>query len=190
MAVWRQAMHNYWMMTIALAAAAPAAAQEAPEAPRPGTVAIEPLAKEAGPATVRQVFADAVERALMDARFTALPATSRSRYVARMKLTRTARGAVTSNAKEEGMATAIGNWGAAIGVTLPSDKRQLRGLIVTELEVEILLREGMQRVWSGRAVTAQAEGTKADAPAALAAKLAPAVIRRFPAQSDEAISIP
>ena len=183
-------MYLSWIMTIALAAAAPAAAQQAQEAPRPGTVAIEPLAKETGPAAVRQIFADAVERALMDARFTALPVTSRSRYVARMKLTRTARGAVTSKAKEEGMATAVGNWGVAVGVMLPSDKRQLRGLIVTELEVEILLRDGMQRVWSGRAVTAQAEGTKADAPATLAAKLAPAVIRRFPAQSEEAISIP
>lgn len=183
-------MHLSWMMTIALAAATPAAAQEAPEPLRPGTVAIEPLAKEAGPAAVRQAFADAVERALLDARFTALPTTSRSRYVARMKLTRTARGAVTSNAKEEGAATAVGNWGVAVGVMLPSGKRQLRGLMVTELEVEILRREGMQRVWSGRAVTAQAEGTKADAPAALAAKLASAVIRRFPAPSEEAISIP
>ncbi|WP_343517765.1 hypothetical protein [Sphingomonas sp.] len=183
-------MHRNWLMTIALAAAVPAAAQEAPAPLRPGTVAIEPLAKEAGPAVVRQAFADAVERALMDASFTALPVTSRSRYVARIKLTRTARGAVTSNAKEEGVATAVGNWGVAVGMMLPSDKRQLRGLMVTELEVEIVLREGMQRVWSGRAVTAQAEGTKADAPAALAAKLAPAVIRRFPAQSDEAISIP
>lgn len=179
------------MMTIALAAAIPAAARQAdPEAPRPGTIAVEPLAEDAGPAPVRQAFSDAVERALFDARFTALPATSRSRYVARMKVTRTARGAVTSKAREPGAAAALGNWGAAVGVTLPSDKRQLRGLIVTELEVEIVRREGMQRVWRGRAITAQAEGTRADAPATLAGKLATAVIRRFPAQADEAVSVP
>lgn len=178
---------NAWMIVTALFALAQEPVQEPP---RPGTIAVEPLPANAGPPAVRQVFGEAVERALSDARFTALPATSKSRYVARMKVTRTARGAVTSDAEEKGVATAVGNWGAAIGVMLPSDKKQLRGLIVTELEVEILRRDGMQRVWRGRAVTAQAEGTREDAPAALAAKLASAAIRRFPAQSEGAVSVP
>lgn len=157
---------------------------------RPGTVAIEPVADPAVPASARQTFADAVERALSDARFTALPVTSRSRYIARVKVTRTARGAVTSKAKTPGPAAAVGNWGAAIGVSMPSNKQALRGLIVTELEVELILRDGMKPVWHGRALTAQAEGTSADAPATLAPKLANAAVRGFPAQQPEAISIP
>lgn len=174
-----------------LFASAPAIAMQAePEPLRAGTVAIEAAADPAIPDTARQVFADAVERALFDARFTVLPATSRSRYVARVKVTRTARGAVTSNAREPGAGAAVGNWGGAVAVTLPSDKRQLRGLIVTELEVELVLREGMQPVWRGHALTAQAEGTRADAPAALAPKLANATIRSFPVQQPEPISIP
>ncbi|WP_447727233.1 hypothetical protein [Sphingomonas koreensis] len=178
------------MIASILLAAVPQPAQAEPEALRPGTVAIEPAADPAIPASARQTFADAVERALSDARFMALPATSRSRYIARVKVTRTTRGAVTSNAKEPGAGAAVGNWGGAIAVTLPSDKRQLRGLVVTELEVELVLREGMQPVWRGRALTAQAEGTRADAPATLAPKLANAAIRGFPAQQPEALSIP
>jgi hypothetical protein len=179
------------MITSLLLAASPQpVAQTEPEALRPGTVAIEPVADPAVPASARQTFADAVERALSDARFTALPATSRSRYIARVKVTRTARGAVTSNAREPGAGAAIGNWGGAVAVTLPSDKRQLRGLIVTELEVELVQREGMQPVWRGRALTAQAEGTRADAPATLAPKLASAAVRGFPAQQPEPVSIP
>jgi hypothetical protein len=167
-----------------------AAPQAEAEALRPGTVAIESVADPALPASARQIFADAVERALADARFTALPATSRSRYIARVKVTRIARGAVTSKGKEPGPTAAVGNWGAAIGVTMPSNKQQLRGLIVTELDVELVLREGMHLVWRGRALTAQAEGTRADAPATLAPKLAAAAVRGFPAQQPEALSIP
>lgn len=169
---------------------APQPTQAEPEVLRPGTVAIEPVADPAIPAPARQTFADAVERALSDARFTTLPATSRSRYIARVKVTRTARGAVTSKGKAPGPGAAVGNWGGAIAVTLPSNKQQLRGLIVTELEVELVLREGMQPVWRGRALTAQAEGTRADDPATLATKLAGAAVRGFPAQQSEALSIP
>ena len=182
------------MTAIALIAslllAAPPAVQTEPDALRPGTVAIESAADPAIPASARQTFADAVERALSDARFTALPATSRSRYIARVKVTRTARGAVTSKAKTPAPAAAVGNWGAAIGVSMPSNKQALRGLIVTELQVELVLRDGMKPVWSGRALTAQAEGTGADAPATLAPKLANAAVRGFPAQQPEPLSIP
>lgn len=165
-------------------------AQAETEGLRPGTVAIEPAADASIPASARQTFADAVERALSDMRFTALPVTSRSRYIARVKVTRTARGAVTSKAKTPGPAAAVGNWGAAIGVSMPSNKQALRGLIVTELEVELVLRDGMKPVWRGRALTAQAEGTGADAPATLAPKLANAAVRGFPAEQPEPMSIP
>ncbi len=165
-------------------------AETGTEGLRPGTVVVEPPADTALPAAARQRFADAVERALFDARFIALPAAARSRYIARVKLTRTARGAVAADGRERRASGNVGNWGAGLSVTMPSDKTQLRGLIVTELEVELVRRDGMQPVWRGRALTAQAEGTRNDAPEVLAPKLAAAAMRGFPAEQTEAMSVP
>lgn len=59
--------------------------------PTPGTVTVEPLPEEAGPAAVRTVFVDAVERALIDANFIALPgAAGQARYIARIAVSRRA----------------------------------------------------------------------------------------------------
>lgn len=179
-----------WIAALALMASAPAVAQAEAPALTPGTVTVEAAADDATPAAIRSVFAGAVEQALLDARFTALPAQARGRYIARISISRAARGAVASNAPEQGSSGSVGNWGGAFGVTLPSDKRQLRGLIVTQLTVELVTRADMQPVWRASALTAQAEGTKADAPAALAAKLAPAIIRAFPTSLAEPVSVP
>ena len=175
-----------WIAALALLVAG---TQDAP-ALTPGTVTVEAAAGDETPAAVRQVFAEAVEQALLDARFTALPAQARGRYVARISLTRAERGAVASNGRERGAAGGLGNWGGAVSVALPSDKRQLRGLIVTTLKVELVSRADETVMWTGSALTAQAEGTRNDTPAALAAKLAPAVIRAFPQTLAEPLSIP
>ncbi|QDX25384.1 hypothetical protein FPZ54_04665 [Sphingomonas suaedae] len=179
-----------WIAALALMTSAPAGGQADAPALAPGTVTVEAAADDATPAAIRSVFADAVEQALLDARFTALPGQARGRYIARISVTRAERGAVASNGAEQGSRSSVGNWGGAFGVTLPSDKRQLRGLIVTQLTVELVARADMQPVWRGSALTAQAEGTKADAPAALAAKLAPAIIRAFPTRLAEPVSVP
>ncbi|MCR5869671.1 MULTISPECIES: DUF4136 domain-containing protein [unclassified Sphingomonas] len=177
------------MMWIAALAMLASGVQDGP-ALTPGTVTVEAVADEATPVAVRQVFADAVEQALLDARFIALPRQARGRYIARISLTRAERGAVASNGREQGASGGFGNWGGAVSVTLPSDKRQLRGLIVTTLKVELVSRADERLVWSGSALTAQAEGTRNDTPSALAAKLAPAVIRAFPATLAEPLSVP
>ncbi|WP_337846363.1 hypothetical protein [Sphingomonas sp.] len=178
-----------WIAALAFLAAAQAGGQDAP-ALTPGTVTVETAAGADTPAAVRQVFADAVEQALLDARFTALPSQARGRYIARIGVTRAPRGAVASNGREPGASGGVGNWGGGISVALPSDKRQLRGLIVTTLTVELVARADDTVVWRGSALTAQAEGTRADTPAALAAKLAPAIIRSFPQPLAEPLSIP
>jgi len=156
----------------------------------PGTVTVEPLPDEAGSPEARLLFAEAVESALNDANFLALPADNRGRYVARMKLSRRAEGSVAVNAAEPGADGNVGDWGAALRVTLPSGKRQMRSLIVTELEIEILRRDGMQAVWTGRALTVKPQGTPGDMPAALAKKLADAVMRVFPEQMEGPVSVP
>lgn len=178
------------MMWIAALALLASGVQEAP-ALTPGTVTVEAVADDANtPAAARQAFVDAVEQALLDARFTALPPQARGRYIARIGVTRAERGAVASNGRESGASGGLGNWGGGVSVTLPSDKRQLRGLIVTTLTVELVSRADDKVVWRGSALTAQAAGTRADVPATLAAKLAPAIIRAFPQTLAEPLSIP
>lgn len=158
--------------------------------PTPGTVTVEPMA-EAGPAEVRTVFAEAVERALIDANFIALPgAAGQARYIARIAVSRRAQGEVAADGQEAGAATQVGNWGAGLRVTLPSSKSQLRALVITELTIELVSRAEGRVVWRGSALTAQADGTPGDAPGAVAAKLAGAVMREFPEVREGAVSVP
>lgn len=159
--------------------------------PTPGTVTVEPMAEEAGPAEVRTVFVEAVERALIDANFIALPgAAGQARYIARIAVSRRAQGEVAADAPVAGTATQIGNWGAGMTVTLPSAKSRLRTLVVTELTIELVLRAEGRVAWRGSALTAQADGTPGDAPGAVAAKLAGAVMRGFPEVREGAVSVP
>ena len=188
------------MLTAALTpaqavAAPPPAAAPAPvqsdAVPTPGTVTVEPLAEEAGPAEVRTVFGEAVERALIDANFIALPgAAGQARYIARIAVSRRAQGEVAADGQEAGAATQVGNWGAGLRVTLPSSKSQLRALVMTELTIELVSRAEGRVVWRGSALTAQADGTPGDAPGAVAAKLAGAVMRGFPEVREGAVSVP
>lgn len=193
-------MYALMMLTAALTpaqavAAPPPAAVPVPvpgdAVPTPGTVMVEPLPEEAGPAAVREVFAEAVERALIDANFIALPgAGGQARYIARIAVSRSAQGEVAADGQEAGAATQVGNWGAGMTVTLPSAKSQLRTLVVTELTIELVSRAEDRVVWRGSALTAQADGTPGDAPGAVAAKLAGAVMRGFPEVREGAVSVP
>jgi hypothetical protein len=173
------------------AASAPAAQEAvAPSPVAPGTITVEPLPDTRGSPEARRLFAEAVERALVDREFLALPTGNRGRYVARMKLSRRAEGSVAVNAAEPGADANVGNWGAALRVTMPSGKQHIRSLIVTELEIEILRGGGMQPVWAGRALTVRPQGTPGDAPAAVAKALADAVMRAFPEQMEGPVSVP
>ena len=178
----------------AVAAPPPAAAPvpvQADAVPTPGTVTVEPMAEDAGPAEVRTVFAEAVERALIDANFITLPgAAGQARYIARIAVSRRAQGEVAADAPVAGTATQVGNWGAGLRVTLPSSKSQLWALVITELTIELVSRAEGRVVWRGSALTAQAAGTPGDAPGAVAAKLAGAVMRGFPEVREGAVSVP
>lgn len=193
-------MYALMMLTAALtpaqvaSAPSPATAPvpvQADAVPTPGTVTVEPMAEDAGPAEVRTVFAEAVERALINANFIALPgAAGQARYIARIAVSRRVQGEVAADAPVAGTATQVGNWGAGMTVTLPSAKSQLRALVITELTIELVSRAEGRVVWRGSALTAQADGTPGDAPGAVAAKLAGAVMRGFPEVREGAVSVP
>jgi hypothetical protein len=147
----------------------------------PGTIAVD-VADDA-PASER-LFTDAVTVALSDARFVPLPLESRSRYIARVTVTRTVSGAVPAKGKNPPPMAAMGQ----VFVPLPSGKNQIRGLVATDLVIDILLRGSDQPAWSGRASTVQVEGSGPDAPSAVATKLASALMRQFP--NRQPISVP
>ncbi|TPG41116.1 hypothetical protein EAH79_08345 [Sphingomonas koreensis] len=156
----------------------------------PGTIDVElaPQPDEAGAAD--QAFADAVSSALAAANFMPLPGHGHGRYVADVTVTRRAGGAVTSDADEPPATADAGDWTVRLGVTLPSRKTQLHGLIVTQLDVHIRLRGADRPIWSGSAMTAQVDGTRAGAPAAVAGKLADALIPQFPNTIEGTIAVP
>lgn len=175
------------LIAAAMLAAAPVwGGQAQPDTLTPGTVEVVVDAPHAH-AAIDRVFANAVSEALSDARFLVLPGEGHGRYIAHVTVTRQARGTVAAETKSGGDVTAASG---RLGVSLPATKTQLAGLVVTRLEVRLVLRETGEAVWSGSASTAQIEGTAAGAPAAVAAKLAEAVVRRFPQATDGAISVP
>lgn len=169
-------MHAHPMIAAAAAAmtAMPAAAQ-AQAAHSRGTISVEP-GDEGGWKQADLPFANAVRKALGKADFLALPGTGHGRYVARITVMREAHGLVAFDPREAPSQASAGDWAVRFRVTLPSRKTDLDALVVTRLTVDILERADMKPVWSGSALTAAADG----ASAAVADKLAEALIRRYP----------
>jgi hypothetical protein len=179
------------ILTILAAMLATAAQAPGPQdgaALTPGTITVELAAGQGDPPAAAQLFVDAVSDALTDAHFLILPGVGHGRYIARVAVTRQARGSVASEAG--GGSGGLTMSGARLGVELPSSKTQLAGLVVTRLDVRIVRRDIDQTVWSGSASTAQVEGTPAGALPVVAGKLADALIRRFPEKFDGPIAIP
>ena len=154
---------------------------------QPGTIVVEAQTDNAPDAA----YAAAVERALLDAESLPVPTAGSTRYIARLAVTKSSHGQVASNAKDEKPEPSADTWGGGgVTVRLPSRKRQLRDLVMTELSVTILERKDQRVVWQGRAMTVQADGTAANAPATVAAKLAGAMFRQFPAPATAPITVP
>jgi hypothetical protein len=169
------------LMMAALLAATPATAGDL----KPGTITIEQRDDGADPA-----FTEAVQAAILRANFIPLPAPSHSRYVAVLTVTRTDHGLVTSGTKGSGPVAGIANWGAGLGMRLPKKGNRLRGLVVTDLKITMLLRSDNHPVWSGIATTAQVDGTRAGSPEAVATKLADALMAQFPRTLEGPLSVP
>ena len=163
-----------------------AALLQASAALTPGTISVEIAADEAIPGDLGERVDDAIQREFLDAEFTALPRPGASRYVAAAVIRRDARGAVTINGREA--KPQIG--ATALSVQLPSRKREMHGLTVTELSVTIRRRGDPAILWSGSVMTAQVEGSRDDTPSVLASKLVNALFRDFPAQPEGPISVP
>lgn len=177
-------------MFILAAAAMFAGVDDGPVPPviTPGTVTIGPAKPATLPPETLRVFDEAVQRAMLRARFTPLPGEGHGRYIATVAVTRTSRGVVSSAipASSAPLATLTGS----VTLTLPPGGDRLSDLVVTELNVVLSRRSDARVLWSGRAVTARVTGTRAGAVDLVAQTLADAVLARFPYQAEGAISIP
>lgn len=167
---------------------------QAAAAPAPvaigGTIAVERSAAPArGPDPMR-VFADAVETALTDAGFTAIPHVAHARQVATISVTRTPHGAaLAKGASAGGALPMMGAGGGGVSIGLGA-KTNVGEMMATELTIRITRRGQTVPSWEGRAVTYQVSGTRADDPAAIALKLSSALVRNFAAPSGLLVSVP
>lgn len=173
---------------IAAAAITGAIADPAPAAVTPGTVTIRAAASATLPAETRQAFDDAVQRALLRARFTPLPGQDHGRYIATVEVTRASRGVVTSDIPASSAPLASLN--GSVSLALPPGGDRLSDLVATTLTVVLSRRSDGKVLWSGSAVTVRVTGTRAGAVPLVAGTLADAVLARFPAQADGPIAIP
>lgn len=176
------------LLALGLALSQPVATPPAP-AIAPGTIGIE-VTGESLPAPAIAAFVDAAGQALATRDFTPLQRVDIGRYIARIVVTRTPRGIVTTRAPAAGGSLALGGSSVGAGVALPSNKIQLRRMIVTELDVRIVRRIDGVEMWRGRALTAQAEGTADDALGPLGRKLMETAMRYYPASLDGVASVP
>ncbi|WP_426291349.1 hypothetical protein [Sphingomonas sp. TWP1-3-1] len=156
---------------------------------KPGTIAIVAAESPTTSPAITKTFMDAVQRTFLRTPFLPLPDANHSLYVAKVEVSQTQRGVVRSGndrSDRPGMAAGLGG----LSLTLPSGKDQLRGLIVTRLEVTVSLRRDDHVVWKGQATTVRASGTRAGAPSVVATALSDALLTWFPQQLPGPMSVP
>ena len=178
-----------------LAAAAPIVAMAPADGPlrssvtlTPGTITIVPTTGAALPVGTGRVFDEAVQRASLRAGFTLLPGQDHSRYIAKVEVTYTSRGAVAAG--RSAAPPPLASLSGGVSLSLPAGGSRLSELAVTELKVVISRRSDGRDVWSGSAVTARVTDSRSGAVDVIAPTLADAVLSQFPFQTDSPVSIP
>jgi len=156
---------------------------------KPGTIAIVAADSPTTSPTITKTFMNAVQLTLLRTPFLPLSDANHSLYVAKVKVSQTQHGVVRSGndrSDRPGMAAGLGG----LPLTLPSGKDQLRGLIVTRLQVTVSLRRDNHVVWTGQATTVRASGTRTGDPSVVAATLSDALLTWFPRQLPGPLSVP
>lgn len=153
------------------------------------TVAVSPDSGLPGPAAA--ALAEGVGDALTERQFLILPGRDVGRYTAIVTLERHEQGSVTAPGSAVAATSGgLGNWGASARVTLPTRKQGVHALIMTTMTLSIVSRSDGRRLWTGSALTAQVDGSAADAPAALGRSLGRALMSRYPEPVDGTVSVP
>jgi hypothetical protein len=177
-------------MTIVISLAMIAAADAALAPLPPGTVTVIVVPDGDEHAADAPAYAEAVDAVFNAANYLVLPAAGPSRYRARVAVDHEARGLVGAPATTKKADAAMANWGGGVSIALPTEKQDLRALIVTRMTITLSDWRSGRTLWTGSAITAQVGGTSANAPATVGTKLANALVARMPAVLDEPLSVP
>lgn len=156
----------------------------------PGTITIVAAGDQNTGDRVAAIFVDAAEHAVLRTSFLPLPNPSHSRYIATIEVSQTPRGVVATRDRASVDLPKMKYGGGGLSLTLPSNKGQLHGLILTRLTVKVSLRGDDRVVWSGQAVTIRVADTRNGEISVVAATLADALFSRFPNHMSEPISVP
>ncbi len=175
-------------IVIFIALAAQAAADSAASGAGTITVAVAPDTPVSP--SEAALLAEGVGEALSGASFLVLPGQGVGRYTARVSLTRSAQGPVTAPGSAIASSAGVANLGAGLRVTLPTNKQQIHELMVSTLTLSLVSRKDGRVIWTGKALTAQVEGTRADAPGELGRRLTQALMTRYPQPAPETLSVP
>ncbi len=156
-----------------------------------GTIAVEPAPGHDGSSLEWKAYQAAIERQLALLGYTAVPASSSSRQVAQLRLSRESiRPERSGSPVSVGLGGSTGSYGSGLGVGIginlsPHPAEQVR----TDLGVIIRDRASGLALWEGRASFAVRASSPLAATSLGAAKMAEALFKGFPGQSGETIEV-
>lgn len=178
-----------WLAGCALLIATAAAA----EAPPPGTISVESKVADPALTPATPAFVNAIDDALAAKGFTVLEGAGHAGLVAYFHLTRvdvgTGKAKVLTGKASTGPGGSEGV-GASMLLPLPTGKVKDVPLRQTRLELAIARRGGDAILWQAAAVTVRPAGTREGKDERVAANLAEVLLRTYPAQPDDVVSIP
>jgi hypothetical protein len=161
--------------------------------PSGGTISIEYKTADGGDNSSTTSFVNAAGEALATKGFTILDDPGHAAYIVELTLSRVEVG--TGSAKVPRGSPVIpsgGGAGVGAGVTIPLSARETRLVPLQRFRLEMRIHKRGEDgvVWHGAAVTVRAAGTRKGTDDAVAADLSEAILRGFPAQSDDTATVP
>jgi hypothetical protein len=163
-------------------------------APAPGTISIEAKGTIDDLGAALPSFVDAVGQALAARGFTLIEEAGHAALVAELSLSRVVVGSapvrVPVDRSSVAPGGAFGSVGAGVSLNLPTGKSRIAPLQRTRLEIRIHRRGEQSVLWQGAAITVRPAGTRTGRDEAVAADLTEALLRAYPAQPADIISVP
>ncbi|WP_022681506.1 hypothetical protein [Sphingobium bisphenolivorans] len=160
---------------------------------RSGTVVVQEMPGNPDVGLEFRTYAAAVEQELQRAGFTSAPAAG-SDYIALVGFSRSFRDPAYDTRRgpvSVGVGGGVGSGGfSGVGLGLGINlSGKPKGVVYTELQVQLRRRSDSTTIWEGRAMTQAREGSPAAQPGVSAQKLASALIGGYPGESGRTITV-
>jgi hypothetical protein len=162
--------------------------------PEPGTISFDTRSVQTAPGYPVGVFVEAVSEVLASKGYTVLEGQGHARLVAELRLTQTAVGTANAKVPPPDKPTVAGRGTTGVGgtviVPLPSGKVRLVSTLQTRLEIRIRRLGENNVLWSSAALTVRPSGTESGLATVVAADMAKAIFRIYPAQPESVAAVP